>query len=87
MDNPLDFIHLLFLEFWRILKMDYPSSVWKRPLVTQEAYSSEFLLRVCFPILQILILFHMHSRFQKWLVEVVLCLQNHTKFTWSQHIA
>ena len=38
MDNPPEFIHLFFRQFWRILKMDYPSEtdnpslVWKRPL-------------------------------------------------------
>ena len=25
MDNPSDFTHLFFRQFWRILKMDYPS--------------------------------------------------------------
>ena len=34
MDNPPDFIHLFFRQFWRILKMDYPSLVWKRPLLS-----------------------------------------------------
>ena len=32
MDNPPDFIHLFFRQFWRILKMDYPL-VWKQPLL------------------------------------------------------
>ena len=38
MDNPPEFIHLFFRQFWRILKMDYPSEtdnpslVWKRQL-------------------------------------------------------
>ena len=27
MDNPPDSINLFFLQFWRILKMDYPSQV------------------------------------------------------------
>ena len=37
MDNPPDFIHLFFRQFWQILKVDYPSEagksslVWKRP--------------------------------------------------------
>ena len=39
MHYPSDFIHLFFRQFWRILKMDYPtqtdnpSLVWKRPLL------------------------------------------------------
>ena len=39
MDNPPDFVDLFFRQFWRILKIDYPSQtdnlflVWKRPLV------------------------------------------------------
>ena len=31
MNNPPDLSHLVISQFWRILKMDYPSPVWKRP--------------------------------------------------------
>ena len=31
MKNPPDLSHLVISQFWRILKMDYPSPVWKRP--------------------------------------------------------
>lgn len=33
MGNSPDFIHLFFDHFWRILKMYYPSLVWKWPLL------------------------------------------------------
>ena len=35
MNNPPDFIHLFIRQFWRILKMDYLSLVWKGPLSLQ----------------------------------------------------
>ena len=31
MNNPPDLSHLVISQFWRILKMDYPSPVWKLP--------------------------------------------------------
>ena len=49
MDNPPDSIHLFFRQFWRILKMDYPSEtdhpslVWKRPLKRKTMF---YLLRM-----------------------------------------
>ena len=33
MDNPPDLVHLFFRQFWRILKMDYPSLVWKGSVI------------------------------------------------------
>ena len=33
MNNLPDFIHLFNRQFWRILKMDYLSVVWKRPMI------------------------------------------------------
>ena len=33
MDNPPDFIHLFSRQVWQILNLDYPSVVWKRPLL------------------------------------------------------
>ena len=33
MNNPHDFVHLFIRQFWRILKMDYPSVVWKRSMI------------------------------------------------------
>ena len=33
MDNPPDLVHLFFRQFRRILKMDYPSLVWKGSVI------------------------------------------------------
>ena len=32
MNSPPNFIHLFFRQVWRILKMNYPSLEWKRPM-------------------------------------------------------
>ena len=62
MNNPPDFIHLFIRQFWHILKMGYPSLVWKRPLLAPKVKSCvlrmiallslTFLTRLCMKLSQ-----------------------------------